>query len=160
MFEKERKFSGVISVRFGTKRFKLELCPAELQGGPAGLFRVRVNRRWHDGPGGWPIFMGREQVAALAASLASAGVLPALPPLPDIPAGSRVSVKFWYYSNPYSNSTVTSTPPIRGYDGKIYIGIVTYEAGFIWAPLENINVLKLNHHRVRRTNLEEMAEYE
>lgn len=151
---KERKFAGAISVRFDTKKFKIELCPAHLQGADAstavGLFRVRINRRWLDTPEGQTMFLGQGQIASLVASLAASGELPQLPTLPNIPQGSRVSVKFWHHDTPYTNRTLTSTPPIRAYDGNIYIGVHTYEAGFIWAGLEDITVISLNHKKTLR----------
>ena len=41
-------FSGSLSVRQGSRRVRFELAKAEVYGGPAGCYRVRVDRVWHD----------------------------------------------------------------------------------------------------------------
>ena len=48
MTRSDKKFCGSIGVRFCTIRMKIELSPAENHGGPAGRFRVRLDRRWYD----------------------------------------------------------------------------------------------------------------
>ena len=45
MTRPDKQFCGSIGVRFGTSRVKIELSPAENHGGPAGHFRVRLDRR-------------------------------------------------------------------------------------------------------------------
>ena len=44
----KRQFCASVSVRHGEHRAKMELSPAEQYGGPGGLYRVRVARRWLD----------------------------------------------------------------------------------------------------------------
>ena len=41
-------FCGSLSVRQGSRRVRFELAKAEAYGGPAGCYRVRVDRVWHD----------------------------------------------------------------------------------------------------------------
>ena len=41
-------FCGSLSVRKGSRRVRFELAKAEAYGGPAGCYRVRVARVWHD----------------------------------------------------------------------------------------------------------------
>ena len=65
-----RKFTGSMSVRIDTRRVKLELSPAPLHGGPEGMYRVRVDRRWLDAEDGKTRFMDRIEIANLAARIA------------------------------------------------------------------------------------------
>lgn len=76
----------------GTKRTRFELSPAEVHGGPEGLFRVRVDRRWHDGPEGEALFLDRDGLAHLVAS-AALGTVGAPAPRPSLRRGARVSVR-------------------------------------------------------------------
>ena len=48
MTRPDKKFCGSIGVRFGTILMNNDLSPAENHGGPAGRFRVRLDRRWYD----------------------------------------------------------------------------------------------------------------
>ena len=79
-----RKFIGSMSVRIDTRRVKLELSPAPPHGGPEGMYRVRVDRRWLDAEDGEPRFLDREGLARLAADMAL-NALEAPTPAPDIP---------------------------------------------------------------------------
>ena len=138
MTQDNRKFSGSISVRIGTKRIKIELSPAEIHDGQPGLFRVRIGRRWVDAPEGTLLFFDRTALASLIAeaALGELEVLPSEPP--SLPRNTRVSVKFWIDDSPHQEATWTSTLPIRGYDGKFYVGVMTYAAGFIFVPVEDV----------------------
>ena len=44
-------FCGSLSVRQGSRRVRFELAKAEAYGGPAGCYRVRINRVWHEADG-------------------------------------------------------------------------------------------------------------
>ena len=135
-----RKFSGSISVRIGTKRTKLELSPAELHDGQAGLFRLRLGRRWIDTLEGELRFFDRAALATLIAETALGELkeLPSKPPVLSVK--TKVSAKFWLEDTPHQEATWTSTPPIRGYDGRFYVGVMTYAAGFIFVPCEDVTV--------------------
>lgn len=138
MTQDNRKFSGSISVRIGTKRTKFELSPAELHDGQPGLLRVRVGRRWIDTPDGELHLFDRTALAKLIAEAALGEIrtLPSKPPA--LPIKTKVSAKFWIDDSPHQEATWTSTPPIRGYDGKFYVGVMTYAAGFIFVPVEDV----------------------
>ena len=133
-----RKFSGSISIRIGTKRAKFELSPAEIHDGQPGLFRVRIDRRWIDTPEGELHFFDRVGLAKLVAETALDEIrkLPSEPPV--LPRKTRVSAKFWVDDIPHQEATWTSTPPFRGYDGHFYVGVMTYAAGFIFVPVEDV----------------------
>ena len=137
----KRKFTAGISVRIGTSRVRIELCPAEAHGGPPGFFRARAGRRWINGAGGEALFFDRARLADLLANMVFDGFEDAAGAenaAPDIPRKSLVSVKFWHQGAPHSESLRTATPPIRAYDGHYYIGVVTYEAGFLFVPVADV----------------------
>lgn len=144
-----RKFSGSVSIRLGARRVKLELSPAELHGGAEGLFRVRVDRRWHDHQDGGPLFFDRSGLAELVAALAFDAQLPALPEAPFLPRHTRVSVKFWHGDNPHWEGVWTSTPPIRGHDGQFYVGVMTLAAGFIFVPVNDVTIVDMRRAKRR-----------
>lgn len=143
MAQDNRQFVGSVSIRIEDVRTKLELSPAELHGGEEGLFRVRVKRRWLDSPEGKPLFFDKVRLAELIAGYVFADAVATLPETaPDIPRGSRVSVKFWHEGNPHSEGIFTSTPPFRGFDGRFYVFVMTYAAGFIAVPVEDVTVVQ------------------
>jgi hypothetical protein len=122
-------------------RRKLELSPAEKYGGEAGLFRVRIGRRWIDTPEGKPLFFDRARLAELIAAHALGEAVAVLPDTaPDLPRNSRVSVKFWHRGMPWCEGVFTSSPPWRGFDGRFYVWVMTYAAGFIAVPVDDVEV--------------------
>lgn len=133
-----RKFCGSISVRIGTRRVKLELAPAPDYGGPEGMYRVRIDRRWLDAEGGEPRFLDREGLARLAADMAL-DALETPAPAPDIPCPSRVSVRFWKDDLPHYEGTWTNTPPIRAYDGRWVVN-VSLGGKRVFVPVEDVTV--------------------
>jgi len=111
-----REFCGSISVRIDTSRRKLELSPAENYGGPEGLFRVRLGRRWLDTPEGAPLFYDRVRLADLLAAHVFGEQAATLPDTaPDIPKRSRVSVKFWKDGYPAPGGILYLHPAIQGF---------------------------------------------
>ena len=139
-----RVFIGSVSVRVEDNRTKLELSPAEEHGGEPGLFRVRIGRRWVDTPEGGKLFFDRVRLADFLAAHVFGEAVATMPTkAPDIPRGSRVSVKFWHDDMPHSEAVYTSSPVYRGFDGRFYVWVMTYEAGFIAAPVEDVTVLQL-----------------
>jgi hypothetical protein len=139
----KRDFIGSVSVRIEGTRRKLELSPAERYGGEEGLYRVRLGRRWIDTPEGKPLFFDRVRLADLIAAHVFAEAVAVLPETaPDIPRNSRVSVKFWHRGDPHHEGVFTSSPPWRGFDGRFYIWCMTYTAGWIAAPVEDITVVR------------------
>ena len=133
-----RIFSGSISVRIGTKRTKIDLSPAEVHGGEDGFYRVRIGRKWHDKPGGGMLFLDRAGLAELVASMALEE-MPEIPlQAPHLPIRTRVSVKLRQGIDCFFEQTWTSTPPIRGFDGQFYVGVMTYSQGFVFVPVEDV----------------------
>lgn len=132
---------GSVSIRLGKARTKIDLSPAEEHGGEDGYYRVRIGRRWHNGPDGEMLFLDRSGLADLVASIAFEEVaeIPAAPP--DLPMRSRVSVTIWKGGQPHFESTWTDTPPIRGFDGQFYVGVLTYICGYVFVPVKNIKKL-------------------
>lgn len=136
MTRQDRKFCGSIGVRFGTKRTKIELSPAENHGGPSGLFRVRVNRRWYDMADGRHLYLAPAEVAALAAELATGGECPQVEP-PMLPVKSRVIVPHGIPGGSPVSRGYTATDPILGIDGTWYVAVVVY-GGVELHPVNNL----------------------
>jgi hypothetical protein len=61
---------------------------------------------------------------------------------PDIPRSTRVSVKFWHRDMPHHEGVFTASPPYRGFDGRFYVWVMTYAAGFIAVPVEDVTVVQ------------------
>lgn len=124
MTRRDRKFCGSIGVRFGTSRAKIELSPAENHGGPAGRFRVRLDRRWYDLEDR-KLFLCADEVAALAADIAAGGeIIPVA--VPDLPVKARVKVPRGIPgASPYWSGYVASAP-IRADDGRWWVAVVVY----------------------------------
>lgn len=132
-----RKFTTSFSVRMGTQRTRVELSDALLYGGPEGLYRVRINRRWHDCPDGSPRFMDRAAIAELVVDLSLGGLTP-LPPCPAYHPKARMSVR---YMDDGVERCVQASPksqPVRLYDGKVYVCVHTFDRGTWFAPWEDI----------------------
>ncbi len=86
-----RRFPASCVLRVDGKPVRIQLSPAEIYGGPDGAWRVRVNRRWHDGVDGAPLYMDRARLAEFLAALLAAG--PVEPtPRPEICDEMRVRV--------------------------------------------------------------------
>ena len=137
MRKDNRKFCASIYVRNGEQRVKLELAPAPLYGGPEGVYRVRLSRRWLDAEDGAPRFFDRNGLALLATELAVCG-LEAPAPAPDIPINSRVSVR---RADGLYEGTWTNTAPILDYAGRWMVN-VSMEGQRVFVPVENIIVHK------------------
>ena len=123
MAKDKRRFTGSVSIRAGETRFKAELSPAPLYGGPEGCYRIRLARRWLDG------------IARLAAELALCG-LETPPPAPDIPCNSRVSVR---RADGFYEGTWTNTEPILDYRGRWMI-CVSLNGQRVFVPVEDVVV--------------------
>lgn len=140
MTQNTRNFCGSISVKFDGKRTKLELSPAEDHGGPAGMLRVRQNRRWLDG------FFNADGIIALITSLASTAAPHEEAP-PNIPLHTYVSVpipgKEWSRC-----ITRTATPaPVRLYDGRFYVLVHIVGHGNQFVPCTEVKILSPNAAR-------------
>mgnify|MGYP001076845851 CR=1 FL=1 len=137
MAKDKRRFTGSVSIRAGETRFKAELSPAPLYGGPEGCYRIRLARRWLDTEDGAPRFFDRNGLALLATELAVCG-LEAPAPAPDIPINSRVSVR---RADGLYEGTWTNTAPILDYAGRWMVN-VSMEGQRVFVPVKNIIVHK------------------
>lgn len=135
-----RKFCASFSVRIGTRRMRFELSPASLHGGPEGAYRVRVDRRWHDGPDGQPAFFFRDRLAALLAD-AALGELSTPPEPPALRDQMRVSVvrERRDSGEPFSlDAAWTSSPPILAHDGRWMIAVLLPDQGRTFVPCDDV----------------------
>lgn len=86
-----RRFPASCLLRLGGDAVRVQLSPAEIYGGQEGEWRVRVNRRWHDGVDGKPLFLDRAGLAEFLATVLAAGTVET-PPCPALCADMRVSL--------------------------------------------------------------------
>ena len=127
-------FCGSLSVRQGSRRVRFELAKAEAYGGPAGCYRVRINRVWHD-VDGKTAFLTPAQIVNMAVMMTLGVFEPE--PLPDIPRGTRVSHQTAPADGdmPERRETGwTMTEPIRAQDGLAYVGVSVYGRGVVMLP--------------------------
>lgn len=138
-----RKFCATICVKSGTTRARLELADAARHGGPAGRYRVRIDRRWHDQPEGADAWLDPTGVGTLVAELLSGAGLPdAVPPRPDLPRGTRVSAPNGREVGglPMRDGTRTATEPVLGYDGRWLVGVILCGRGVVMVPVDDLVV--------------------
>ena len=125
MTRPDKIFCGSIGVRFGTNRAKIELSPAENHGGPAGRFRVRLDRRWYD-LDDRKLFLCPGEVAALAAEFAAGGEITTRVKVPrGVPGASPVWTGY------------VASAPIRAADGLWYVAVMVY-GGVELHPVDNL----------------------
>lgn len=124
MIRPDKIFCGSIGVRFGTNRMKIELSPAENHGGPAGRFRVRLDRRWYDLEDR-KLFFCPDEVAALAAEFAVGGEIAPVA-MPDLPVKARVKVPRGVPGASQYWSGYVASAPIRADDGRWWVAVIVY----------------------------------
>lgn len=137
---KNISFCGSLSVRQGSRRVRFELAKAEAYGGPAGCYRVRVDRVWHD-LDGKPAFLTPAQIVNMAVMMTLGDLEPE--PLPDIPRGTRVSVRTAPADGdvPERRETGwTMTAPIRAQDGRVHVGVSVYGRGVVMLPVNSLEL--------------------
>lgn len=133
----KRQFTVSISAKIENRRRMLfEASPAPLYGGPDGLYRVRIDRRWYNSPDGEPLFFDSVRLMELIRTVAF-GVLEEPAPAPNIPPKARVSVWSVVDGEKRYECGWTVTPPIRAFDGRWVIAVML--AGkTVFMPVENI----------------------
>ena len=135
-------FCGSLSVRQGSRRVRFELAKAEAYGGPAGCYRVRVDRVLHD-VDGKPAFLTPAQIVDMAVMMTLGDFEPE--PLPDIPRGTRVSVQTAPADGdvPERRETGwTMTAPIRAQDGRVHVGVSVYGRGVVMLPVNSLELFR------------------
>lgn len=136
MTRPDKQFCGSIGVRFDTKRTKIELAPAENHGGPAGCYRVRIDRRWYDRADGQHLYLSAAEVTALAVELATGGeTAPVV--APDMPVKSRVRVPRGIPGVSPVWVGYTATEPILAADGRWFVAVSMY-GGVEMHPVDNL----------------------
>lgn len=137
-----RKFDSVICVKKGAKTVvKIERFPAEQwEKSAQGRFRLRINRRWHDGPDGEMVFLDMAQAWELAAKL-DAGESVDLVPAPDLPRGTPVRVPTRQLDGEqlYEVSR-THTTPMRGHDGRWYVNVTLFDKGSVMVAVDTLKI--------------------
>ena len=129
MTRPDKIFCGSIGVRFGTNRAKIELSPAENHGGPAGRFRVRLDRRWYD--------LDDRKLFLCPGELCGKGGEITPVTVPDLPVKTRVKVPRGVPgASPVWTGYVASAP-IRAADGLWYVAVMVY-GGVELHPVDNL----------------------
>ena len=146
----KRKFESVICVKIGAKTaFKIELFPAEQwQESAQGRYRLRINRCWHDLPGGGPCYLDMMQVLGMLGELLQGRPLE-LPARPHLPCKSRVSVPNGRFldGQPLYDSSWTYTEPILDYSGQWVVAVFIYGQGTVVMPVDSLIVREFAPHR-------------
>ena len=140
----KRKFDFSICVKIDAKTaFKVELFDAaQWQKAEQGRYRCRVSGRWHDLPDGKPAYLDMRQALELVEALTRGGDL-RLDPEPDIPIATAVSVPNGEVIGGVVMRDITrvTTPPVRGYDGRWYVGVLLYGRGTVIFPTTDLIIL-------------------
>lgn len=138
-YEQKRKFSAQIRVRFNTTTTRIELADATAFGGPAGTYRMRVDRRWCDASDGTPWFISRHDLGTLITALALGGVAEPSQ-CPELTARQRVRAfsRFAEDGTRKYELTWTLTPPILGADGRWHIAVNSYRSGPVFLSCDDI----------------------
>lgn len=134
----KREFLGSFSVRIGTDRIRFEIADATLFGGPAGTFRVRIDRRWHDGDEGRHLYLDRQGLSALVV-IAAMGSMPEPAEAPIIPRNARVSARIREDGNVRTTGGTVVAPPILAHDGRWVVPVMMY-GGTRYVPVSDLTI--------------------
>lgn len=144
----KRKFSKVFCVKNNAKTsYKIEVFPAEQwENGVVGQYRLRINRKWSEPPEANSYYT-QAMIFEILQNL-SFGSCQTLADAPNLPCGSRVKVTTEKIATDLGEvrmcaCTFTSTPPIRGYDGNFYVGVLLLGKGVAFVPVEDIEIIRL-----------------
>ena len=126
MSEKRRKSHAVL-LKIQGKSSRVELFPAaEWTGTEAGLWRVRIDGRWHVPAGGEQHeFLSPDGVAAVLAGLLF-GATPDAGPGPSWETASRVRAPLRYDGDAVAATeiAVVLAPPIQAVDGRWWVAVM------------------------------------
>lgn len=138
-YERKRSFCGRIRVDFDTKKTCFEVADAVPFGGPAGTYRVRVNRRWHDIPDGGPLFLDRDGIVGLLSeAIRSVAKSDSVSPVLAEKTRVRVFIGNGPDGRPRYERTWTVTPPIRAADGRWKIAVVLFGKGTVFVDCDDV----------------------
>lgn len=119
-----------ILLRFPCKSVRVDLFPAELwpdRGGRKGLYRLRIDGKWHAPAGLKWSFLSFVACMARIGSLtkAESKIAEDIQPRSDLPKGSRVRVPSRVLAGEQLyDKTTTITPPIQGIDGRWRVFVI------------------------------------
>ena len=138
-YEQKRTFSARIRVRFNTTTTSIELADATAFGGPAGTYRMRVDRRWCDAADGMPWFITRHDLGTLVTALAL-GNFAEPAPRPELTARQRVRAfsRLAADGSRKYELTWTLTPPILGADGRWHVAVNSYRSGPVFLQCDDV----------------------
>ena len=156
-----RRFTASISVGLHeeNRSVLIEISPAPIYGGPVGMHRVRVARKWLNLPeSNKKLFFSMKEILEGPVSQAlglAEGPSESSPSIPtDLPYNSRVSVYCGEKNGlPHYVPGWSVMPPIQGRDGIWYLA-VSYNGKRDFFPVDRIKIptkheiYKLNHQQV------------
>ena len=109
-----RKRDHAALFTIGGKKTAVEFCTAEQWGGGAGLYRVKVNGRWHGGQRGTYTFLPMDNAIALVMGLFEGKRL--VQPPKNVPPDVRVKDEVWCHHG--------RIDPVMGIPAKVGRGII------------------------------------
>jgi len=142
----QRKAEHTILLRNKRKTIKVELFPAtrwpDQPGAREGLFRMRVDRKWHSPCGKysflpWPAILDACR-ALLTGDADCSGIQE-----PDIQQGTAVKARNGHRlaGQDMREITRTATPCFRGADGRKHTFILLYGKGLVQVPVSELEVV-------------------
>lgn len=140
--ESKQLFNGSISIFLSaiSRRVRIELSDAQLHGGDKGFYRIRLDRRWVNAPNNEKLFFNKNKLSNYISGLFFG--TDEVDELPNWKSGDRVSVKFFHNKSLVHERVFINTPPIRAYNGIVYIGVRTFRTGFIFLPIKYVTYLE------------------
>ncbi|MDL2266789.1 hypothetical protein LJC46_02225 [Desulfovibrio sp. OttesenSCG-928-G15] len=146
-----RKPEYTICVKNGAKKaVKIEVFSAaewaktaQEKAALSGLYRLRINRRWHNAPDGGRLYLALAHTSDLLLSRLTGVEGPILPQQPDLPRGSRVSAPNGrtLAGQVMRDVTWTETDPVRGFDARWYVGVRVIGKGIVMMPADDVTLI-------------------
>jgi hypothetical protein len=145
MADKRKAEYTILLKKQSKTALKIDVFDADLwREGRKGLFRARLNGRWHTDPGQrvsfkTPLGIGRYFSKQLVRTLKGEDLESRVP---DIPEGTSVRAFNGTVLDGQRQYDVTRTAmaPFRGYDGRWFVPVIMLGKGLVMLPVEDVEV--------------------
>lgn len=139
----QRKKTAQVCVKNGANgNGTLEVFPASEWGGPADHYRLRYRRCWLDGTRGGMRFFSPADIGPLLSSLLFDAYFCAESSAQEAPNNmaykTRVSVPNGKDSYSREVTTISTESPMRGADGRWYVGAHILGRGVVMIPCDDV----------------------